>query len=202
MIKKKSVFTIIVLIIGIIFGFYIKGYGGLSWEINIDKYLSSLFSNNYLIPKIFTYIGNSTTYILLLLGLFIYSYRKKNYKLFLTILFIVLITSIWVQGMKFSFYRVRPENFMVIKQGGYSFPSGHAATSMAICLSIRKIYKNFKDNKVIDIILLLLPIFIGLSRLILGVHWPTDVMYGWILGYTVYIWLDEIYKKIYGKELI
>ncbi|NMB09315.1 MAG: phosphatase PAP2 family protein [Tissierellia bacterium] len=202
MIKKKSVFTIIVLIIGIIFGFYIKGYGGLSWEINIDKYLSSLFSNNYLIPKIFTYIGNSTTYILLLLGLFIYSYRKKNYKLFLTILFIVLITSVWVQGMKFSFYRVRPENFMVIKQGGYSFPSGHAATSMAICLSIRKIYKNFKDNKVIDIILLLLPIFIGLSRLILGVHWPTDVMYGWILGYTVYIWLDEIYKKIYGKELI
>jgi len=202
MIKKKSVFTIIVLIIGIIFGFYIKGYRGLSWEINIDKYLSSLFSNNYLIPKIFTYIGNSTTYILLLLGLFIYSYRKKNYKLFLTILFIVLITSVWVQGMKFSFYRVRPENFMVIKQGGYSFPSGHAATSMAICLSIRKIYKNFKDNKVIDIILLLLPIFIGLSRLILGVHWPTDVMYGWILGYTVYIWLDEIYKKIYGKELI
>ena len=204
MTKKKSIFTIIVLIIGIIFGLYIKGFGGLNWEIEISRFLTNLFYGHYNIPKIFTYMGNSTSYIIILIGIFIYSYIKKDYKLFATILTVVLISSIWVQILKFSFYRIRPVEFMVIKQGGYSFPSGHSASSIAICLSIRKIYKKIKDNKdnkIIDIILIILPIFIGLSRLILGVHWPTDVLYGWLLGYTVYIWLDEIYNKLYRKEL-
>ena len=83
---------------------------------------------------------------------------------------------------------------MVIDQGGYSFPSGHSASSIAICLSIRKIHKKFKDNKIIDIILLILPIFIGLSRLILGVHWPTDIIGGYLMGYVFYYIITRYIK--------
>ena len=61
---------------------------------------------------------------------------------------------------------------------GWSFPSGHSTNSVA-CFTALAVYK--KKNPYI-ILGILLPLFIGCSRFCLGVHYPTDVMVGWLLG--------------------
>ncbi len=67
-----------------------------------------------------------------------------------------------------------------------SFPSGHAMISAAILLTIGAMLSETVNSSAARATIMLfagaLVILIGLSRLYLGVHWPTDVLAGWCLG--------------------
>jgi undecaprenyl-diphosphatase len=67
-----------------------------------------------------------------------------------------------------------------------SFPSGHAAMSTVIYLMLAVLLlqtvRDLRLRRLIWTITIALPVAIGLSRLYLGVHWPTDIMGGWIFG--------------------
>lgn len=94
--------------------------------------------------------------------------------------------------VKNIFQRVRPDQIShLIEQGGYAFPSGHAMGSMIIFggllfLVIRSIHtKNGNTSGwkwLLTLILGLLILSIGLSRIYLGVHYPSDVIGGFSLG--------------------
>lgn len=71
----------------------------------------------------------------------------------------------------------------VLQDASLSFPSGHAANSMITYLAIAlllPIPQRYRPAAVIFAISL--SIVIGLSRVILGVHWPSDVIGGWAFG--------------------
>lgn len=74
---------------------------------------------------------------------------------------------------------------------GYSLPSMHAANTLATYGSIANYFKK-KWLTIITIIILLL---IGLSRSFVGVHYPTDVIIGWIISLIVIIIMTNIQKK-------
>ena len=85
---------------------------------------------------------------------------------------------------------------------GYSFPSGHTqmATSFwtALALSLKKRWGYLIAATIV--------FFIGLSRCYLGVHWPTDVLGGWTIGFIVsyltYTFIDKIeQQQCYSKIL-
>lgn len=83
--------------------------------------------------------------------------------------------------------RTRPDTLFVqhMKIKSYSFPSGHAFGSMAIYgLLAYLAYKHLMQpwNTVIMAILALLILCIGVSRVYLEAHFPSDVMVGWLLG--------------------
>lgn len=91
------------------------------------------------------------------------------------------------EPMKRFFLRARPDAALrLVKQGGFSFPSGHSVTSVIFYgLSIyllNKHCKNEKLRKVLTVVCAFLALAIGPSRIYVGVHWPTDVLAGWCIG--------------------
>lgn len=92
--------------------------------------------------------------------------------------------------MKHIFLRQRPDvMYHIVEQGGYSFPSGHSATSVAVYgllfYLIRKHCKNPAAKNILSGVCLFLAVMVGPSRLYVGVHWFTDVLAGWCIGGAV-----------------
>ena len=76
----------------------------------------------------------------------------------------------------------------------YSFPSGHSTNAAAVYGSLAK----YKKNKVLTVIAVILPLLIGVSRFCLGVHYPTDVLCGWLLGLAIIFvvpWLQSKFRN-------
>lgn len=102
--------------------------------------------------------------------------------------------------------RPRPVGHRIIDESGYSLPSGHSMVSMAFYgFLIYLIYKNVKKKYLkttLIILLTLLIISIGVSRIYLGVHYVSDVLAGFLvaIAYLV-IFIHAINNvKISGKS--
>lgn len=79
-----------------------------------------------------------------------------------------------------------------------SFPSGHALASMLIYLMLARVLVRERAEWTVHILAygfaVLLAVVVGISRIYLGVHWPTDVMAGWAfgLGWAVLFWQLDV----------
>jgi undecaprenyl-diphosphatase len=87
--------------------------------------------------------------------------------------------------------RPRPQvGHLVITATGFSFPSGHATQSAAaygaIALVVRARYGARTGRWAVGLAVVVTAT-VGLSRVYLGVHWPSDVVAGWLLG-TAWLW--------------
>lgn len=140
------------------------------------------------IMKIVTFFGGATCLIGLTIILFIII---KNRKIGLLIGINLIIITILNQLFKFILQRPRPTEYRIINESGYSFPSGHSMISMAFYgFLIYLIYKYVKNKKLkyISITLIsILIIFIGISRIYLGVHYTSDVLAGFLFSISYLI---------------
>lgn len=94
---------------------------------------------------------------------------------------------------------------------GYSFPSGHSMNAAILYGSMPVAYSRFKGQTkrktaetatlFLQIISILLPFLVGLSRVMLGVHYPTDVLVGWTGGILVIVIISYLQKKLRSWQL-
>ena len=82
-------------------------------------------------------------------------------------------------------------DLMDVAAQGYSFPSGHSSGSVANYTSVAA----FLKKKWAWAIGILIPLFVGISRFCVGVHFPTDVLFGWALGLFVILVVPYFQKK-------
>ncbi|WP_368645323.1 phosphatase PAP2 family protein [Alkalibacterium putridalgicola] len=111
------------------------------------------------------------------------------------------------QVVKYIFQRERPTDFEpLIEQGGYSFPSGHAMGSMiaygALLFLIIRTYSKWKVILPSIIVIIPLIALIGISRIYLGVHYPSDIIGGYSLGLAVLSVSLGIYSLYLTKKEI
>ena len=81
----------------------------------------------------------------------------------------------------------------------FSFPSGHATNAVTIYGSAAE-YK--RKNKILAVNGVVLPLLVGVSRFCLGVHYPTDVICGWLLGLVVIIFVPWLQRKLKNDRLL
>ena len=106
-------------------------------------------------------------------------------------------------SLKWGFARPRPD---LVPHGPFvytaSFPSGHAMLSAVVYLTLAALLARVQPERAVKVFLIivaaLLTIIVGISRIYLGVHWPTDVLAGWVMGscwamlcWTVMLWLQR-----------
>lgn len=156
-----------------------------NFDNSVYKFISTNIISKSLTPviKAITHLGSMVFLIVLSVILVL---TMKNNRNRINIAYNLVIISIINYAIKQIIKRPRPIGINLIKEGGYSFPSGHSATSMAFYgLLIYLVYKyvNNKLLKTIIIVLLsLIILMIGTSRIYLGVHFASDVLAGFILG--------------------
>lgn len=196
---KITTFIIAILISAIIF--YLLFTKNTFIDDKIYKVLAKYITNtNTSIAKIFTFLG-STLFITILCVLSLIP-KKTRFSVVIN----TLIAVGGSQALKRIIRRARPIGVALIKETGFSFPSGHSMVGFAFYgFIIYLIYKS-KLNKTLKVLLItlfsLLIISIGLSRIYLGVHHATDVIGGFALGYIcLYIFIEFIYKKFFNKAI-
>jgi undecaprenyl-diphosphatase len=177
-------------------------------ELEFDNNVFNILSNDLINPqltqimKVVTYFASGTFLEIAYSALIILYILYKNYRRAVEIAVIGVGGFIINYVMKLTFQRTRPPDPMIGPLQNFSFPSGHATSGfifygLLIYLiwktDINKIYKY-----IISTILILFSILIGFSRIYLRVHYATDVVAGFCIGFAwlaLAIWLMERLKK-------
>lgn len=196
----KWILFLICLILFIFLSGKVIEYQIMKQDITFNNILRKYFIKDSITPymKIITNFGGATCLITITILLLILIKNKKIGLITLTNLVLITILN---QMLKIVLKRPRPTEFIIINEKGYSFPSGHSMISMAFYgLLIYLIYKKIKNKYLkatLIIILLLLILAIGISRIYLGVHYVSDVIGGFLISISYLI----VYIKLIKKKL-
>ncbi len=198
--KKNRIIDLVLLMVVIYLAAIVRNSKvGVLFDYKVLNILHKSTNNLILnISKIISFLGSYKAIGISMILLFIYFRKSKRKNDFIFILFNSLGVSVINYIIKIIVNRTRPIDYFRIEYSGLSFPSGHSMVNMSFILAILFIFN--KDNKkYINILGYLYILCMGLSRLYLGVHWPTDVLAGFILGYILFKYSKEYIKD---KQLV
>lgn len=158
-------------------------------DTTILDYIQSLLKDTLPIMKFLSFIGNGEFYLIFLIILLWF----VNYEKVINLTVFIVIAALLTEIIKSFVHSPRPyhvdEGLKFIKD--YGMPSGHATIATVFYLYVSKFIKN-KYFKMIPFIFIFL---IGLSRIVLNKHYPSQVIIGLLLGIILYYYFVKIESK-------
>lgn len=142
--------------------------------------------------------GAQATLLLALLGAALLSWRGQLAHA-AALLAIVIGGRLLVDVTKLSIGRLRPElEIHAVAVQSLSFPSGHATNSMIAFVGVALFCARGPHRKAALALAVAASLAVGATRPLLGVHWPSDVLAGWIFGL---IWAVGWWRILGGSSL-
>ena len=181
-----------------------------SFDDRVFAYLKSHVSDrNSNVMEFFTFLGTHTFLIpanLVLIAYFLFVKKNKWYSIKVPAIALSSLGLMFL--LKHSFNRERPSIPLLQQAAGLSFPSGHALMSVTFYgLIIYLIFKSYRDREwkwVPIAFLIILILVIGFSRIYLRVHYASDVLAGYCIGFlwlVFAIWLLNRLEKYSQHKL-
>lgn len=211
--KKLKGRLLIIGLIGIIPFISIVLLGFFGWEevTTTDYQISQYFYKLHApmlntIMTVITHIGDLVvqTAVTILVVLMLFAVRKWRTALWYGLT--VLIGAGILNGAIKEFYgRARPSQIQpLVEIGGYSFPSGHSMGSVivygGILFLILRRLRSPELKTFVSLLVFLMILGIGFSRVYLGVHFPTDVIGGFSLGFAWICWSIALFGLKYTSK--
>lgn len=171
----------------------------LALDVQLLVYLNGLGSEAY--DGLWLFITKQTNWTPLFLVLLYIIYTKVGIKqtlyVILAIAVLILITDQSTNLVKYTVQRLRPCNnpdiiIRAVKTSkSFSFFSGHAANSMAAAMFIYHVLKPYFKY---TFLLFLWPLIFAYSRIYLGLHYPLDILCGYLFGMMTGLFVYRIYQ--------
>ncbi|GHV79628.1 membrane protein [Spirochaetia bacterium] len=162
------------------------------WGIAVIQHIQTIQSPGLTaFIKILTALGTEYFYLPVILFIFWCLDKKKGARLGMFIILSAFINGFFKELLK----QPRPFNLEpsvgLAFEPSYGIPSGHAQLSLCFALSLALWYGRSAGIRIGAVLFVLL---IALTRLYLGLHFPTDILAGWLLGlFTLVLW--RVFEK-------
>ncbi|MGG1554545.1 phosphatase PAP2 family protein [Paenibacillus ferrarius] len=155
------------------------------------------------IMKVFTFIGGGVPVGIITVISVLFLYKVLNHRMELVLLIGVTIGSAMINTvLKEIYHRSRPVIHRIIEETGFSYPSGHSMAAFSLygvlAFLLWRHIKTSLGRTLLIIISSLMILLIGVSRIYLGVHYPTDVLGGFLASgswLTIAIWFYQWFQE-------
>jgi undecaprenyl-diphosphatase len=129
-----------------------------------------------------SWIGGGTQRYIIVALLALFLGLRHHWRLGAVLAGASLLSSFASDGLKFAFARVRPDLVPHLDHASsFAFPSGHATSAAVVYLLFAFVVPTKRRGLWLSAGIAL-TVLTGISRIMLGVHWPSDVVGGWLLG--------------------
>ena len=181
------------------------------WEVQLMEWLQTHLGEAWIsVISFFSMFGEELV-LILILGFLYWSYDKKPAR---TVGLTVLMGLVWNTMAKNIVMRRRPyfdhEGIRILRvvdpeadiyniaAQGYSFPSGHSTNAAAVFGSLAA---NLR-RRWLTALAIALPLLAGVSRFVVGAHYPTDVLAGWLLGIICVLVIQLLQSRVKSTPLL
>ncbi len=157
------------------------------------------FTQHEVLSRFIVFFANDFGF-LLIGGLLVYLFTHKDKKRGARDVVVVITAALIAWGLahiiKYLYPHARPSTLssthVLLSENDSSFPSGHATFFSALATAL------YFYHKQLGLVYALGALLIGITRVMAGIHWPLDILAGYILGGIIGVVTYRIYQKIYA----
>lgn len=172
-------------------------------QTRVDPIVLAAFVSPALVPaaRLLTHLGDVVTVAAAAVIVAAWLLFRGRRRRALLLVGIVASERLLIEGMKTVFDRARPDPLgHEVAVHNLAFPSGHSANAMAGWLAIALLAASPRLRRPAIALALAIALVTGLSRLILQVHWPSDVLGGWAFGAAWTLFLVRMFDPVHTGD--